>query len=87
MAFQNAYFSKEERYWIGTETELGVHYISFPVSNGIVDYVEYYKVTPDQYDVFLANKESALKFVESCRRHEHDELLIQKPGRNRGTPI
>ncbi len=59
----------------------------FPVTVGIIDYEEYYRLTPAQYEHFMADHEAALEFVESCRRHEHDELLIQKPGWNRGTAI
>lgn len=87
MKFENTFFAKEDRYWLGTETDSGRHYASFPVSNGIVDYVEYYWTTDDQYTKFLADPAAAIEFVDSCRRHEHDDLLIQRPGRNRGTPI
>jgi hypothetical protein len=31
--------------------------------------------------------DAAVKFVNRCRRHELDELLMQKPGCNRGTAI
>jgi hypothetical protein len=57
------------------------------VSNGIVDYEEYYEITPEQYETFLNDKAAAVEFVESCRRHERDDLLIEKPGSNRGTPV
>jgi hypothetical protein len=41
----------------------------------------------DQYHAFLNNRDTAIEFIESCRRHERDDLLIQKPGSNRGTPV
>ena len=87
MTFDDAYFSREHRYSLGTESTSGQNYASIPVSNGVVDYEEYYAITPDQFDEFLADRHAALQFVESCRRHEQDGLLIQKPGRNRGTPV
>ena len=87
MKFNDTYFSREDRYSLGVEATSERHYASIPVSNGIVDYEEYYEITPDQYQVFLSNKDAAIEFVESCRRHEHDDLLIQKPGSNRGTPV
>jgi len=87
MKFEDSYFSREDRYSLGTESTTGRHYASIPVSNGIVDYEEYYEITPEQYETFLADRDAAIKFVESCRRHEHDELLIEKPGTNRGTPV
>jgi len=87
MKFRDEFFSREDRYSLGVEEESGRYYASFPVSNGVVDYEEYYELTPEQYASFLADPAAALAFVESCRRHEHDELLLQKPGWNRGTPI
>ncbi|TDZ76262.1 hypothetical protein [Mycobacteroides salmoniphilum] len=87
MKFEDAYFSKVDRYSIGTETDSGRPYVSIPVSNGLVDYEEYYAVNTEQYQVFLRDSAAAVSFVETCRRHEHDDLLIQKPGTNRGTPV
>jgi hypothetical protein len=85
--FDDTYFSREDRYSLGIESTTGRYYASIPVSNGIVDYEEYYEVTPDQYRVFLSDRAAAVKFVEACRRHENDDLLLQKPGSNRGTPV
>lgn len=87
MRFEDVYFSKPDRYSIGTETDSGRYYVSIPVSNGLVDYEEYYAIDTEQYKLFLDNKSAAIFFVEACRRHEHDDLLIQKPGTNRGTPV
>jgi hypothetical protein len=87
MKFNDTYFSREDRYSLGVETTSDRHYASIPVSNGIVDYEEYYEITPNQYHLFLSDSGAAIEFVESCRRHEHDDLLIQKPGSNRGTPV
>lgn len=87
MKFDDTFFSREDRYSIGVESESGRYYASIPVSNGIVDYEEYYQLTADQYHRFLKDREAAIEFIEACRRREHDELLIQKPGSNRGTPV
>ena len=87
MKFDDSYFSREDRYSIGVEATSGRHYLSIPVSNGIVDYEEYYELTPDQYNEFLNNREAAVNFAEESRRREHDGRLIQKPGSNRGTPV
>ncbi|WP_082939343.1 hypothetical protein [Mycobacterium sp. 852002-30065_SCH5024008] len=87
MKFDDTFFSREERYSIGVESESGRYYASIPVSNGIVDYEEYFELTPDQYHRFLGDREAAIKFIEACRRREHDDLLLQKPGSNRGTPV
>jgi hypothetical protein len=87
MKFDDTSFSPEDRYSLGIESTSGRHYASIPVSNGIVDYEEYYEITSDQYRAFSDDRNTATEFVESCRRHEHDDLLIEKPGSNRGTPV
>jgi hypothetical protein len=87
MKFDDTYFSREDRYSIGVESTSGRYYASIPVSNGIVDYEEYYELTEDQYREFLVDSEPAIEFIEACRRREHDDLLLQRPGNNRGTPV
>uniref|UniRef100_UPI003569ADFA hypothetical protein n=1 Tax=Mycobacterium marinum TaxID=1781 RepID=UPI003569ADFA len=87
MKFDYTYFSREDRYSIGIESTSGRYYASIPVSNGIVDYEEYYELTRDQYDYFLRDSSAAIAFIEACRRREHDDLLLQRPGSNRGTPV
>ncbi|WP_082978871.1 hypothetical protein [Mycobacterium sp. 1081908.1] len=87
MKFDDTYFSREDRYSIGVESTSGRYYASIPVSNGIVDYEEYYELTEDQYREFLRDSEAAIEFIEACRRREHDDLLLQRPGSNRGTPV
>ena len=86
MRTERTYFSREDRFSLGIEHESGTFYASFPVTNGIVDYAEFYELTTEQYEHFLADHAAALAFVEEARRHEHDDLLIQTPGWNRGTP-
>lgn len=85
--FKDTFFSREDRFSLGVDLEEGGHYASFPVTIGVVDYEEYYRLEPAQYEHFVADHRAALEFVQSCRRHERDELLIQKPGWNRGTPM
>ena len=87
MRFNDTFFSREDRYSLGIEQDSGRNYVSIPVSNGLVDYEEYYAIAPEKYEHFLANKMDAVDFVESCRRREQDALLMQKPGTNRGTPV
>lgn len=81
------YFSREERYSLGVDLGSGAHYASLPVSTGVVDYEEYYALTEPQYERLLADPAAAVAFVEECRRRERDDLLLQQPGWNRGTPV
>ena len=84
---QDAFFSREDRYSLGTDLETGRHYASLPVSNGVVDYEEYFELTDIQFAAFLGDRNEALAFVDACRRREHDELLMVQPGWNRGTAV
>ena len=87
MKFDDALFSKTDRYSIDVESTSGRYYASIPVSSGIVDYEEYYELTHDQFHEFLRDREAAIAFIEACRRREHDDLLLQRPGSNRGIPV
>jgi hypothetical protein len=55
--FDNTYFSREDRYAISIESISGRYYASIPVSNGIVDYEEYYELTARHYHQFLGDRE------------------------------
>ena len=84
---RDEFVSSEDSYSPGVDELSGRRYASLPVTIGVVDYDEYYEVTEDAYAGFMADPVSAAAFIEECRRHEHDELLMQKPGWKRGTPI
>jgi hypothetical protein len=84
---RDEYSSREHLYSLGIDELSGRHYASLPVTTGAVDYDEYYELADAEYARFMADPAGAVAFVEECRRHEHDELLMQKPGWNRGTPI
>jgi hypothetical protein len=75
MRFEDRHHEAEQRFSLGLETDSGRPYLAIPVSTGIVDYQEHYALTPQEYDL-----------VAACRRREHDDLLMQRPGWNRGTP-
>lgn len=82
------FVSGKLRYSLGQDLHSGFFFASFPVTNGSADYQEYYKVSDEQYEEFLADPVAALAFVDACRKQdpEHDVLLLQKPGWNRGIP-
>ncbi|WP_349866800.1 hypothetical protein [Leifsonia sp. WHRI 6310E] len=83
---RDEYTSREHRYSLGTVEATGEPYASVPVTTGVADYEEFYRLTPEQHARFLADPDAALAFVEECRLREHDDLLLQQPGWNRGTP-
>lgn len=86
MKFEKAFVSREDRYSLGVETQSGLHYAAIPVSNQLVDYMEYYKLTDDEYKRFLGDPTQAVEFVESCRDRKQDQRLFMKPGSDRGVP-
>ena len=84
---QDAFFSREDRYSLGIDLDSGRHFASVPVSNGVVDYEEYFALTDEQYEEFLDEPAVAVDFIEDCRWRLHDELLMVKPGSNRGIAV
>ena len=84
---RDEFFSRADRYSLGIDDESGRHFASLPVSTGVVDYEEFYELTDEQFAHFLSVPTDAVTFIEECRRREHDNLLMQKPGWNRGLPV
>ena len=87
MKFTRIHVNREEMFSLGVEETSGQFYVSFPVSSGFVDYEEYYAIDQPMSERFHHDLASALEFVNRCRRRELDELLMQKPGWNRGSAI
>ncbi|WP_330182173.1 hypothetical protein OHB26_38600 [Nocardia sp. NBC_01503] len=88
MKFDDQYFSREHWFSLGVEEGTNKHYLSIPVSSGIVDYEEYYEIDQPTFDRYMQNPSSAVDFAEKCRRQEMDSLLmIPAPTTNRGTAI
>ncbi|HEY0990096.1 MAG TPA: hypothetical protein VGD80_23750 [Kofleriaceae bacterium] len=87
MKFKDVAVNRDERYALGIEQDSGKYYVSIPVSNGMVDYEEYYEIDKVTFDQYRADLGSARDFVERCRRRQEDDKLIVKPGRNRGTAV
>lgn len=52
----------------------------------MVVYEEYYRIDAVEYERFKSNSAAARAFADACRRREHDDRLILKPGSDRGTP-
>lgn len=87
MKFSDHVVDKEHHLSLGFEEESEKYYLSIPVSNGIVDYEEYYWIDKATFDEFQYDLKSAAVFADKCRARKMDDRLIQKPGRNRGTPV
>ena len=87
MKFQDVFVSREHMFSVGIEKESGRFYVSIPVSNGMVDYEEYYEIDRATFELFKRDPNAALPFVMRCRKRELDELLLIQRGTNRGTAI
>ncbi|MDP9508745.1 hypothetical protein Q7O56_06805 [Pseudomonas protegens] len=87
MKFIDLLVNREEMFSMGIEALSGQYYVSFPVSNGMVDYEEYYAIDRATFELFEQDLQAALEFVTRARKRELDQLLIMKPGKNRGTAI
>lgn len=85
--WEGTLFSRQNRFELGRDRKLNAFYAAIPVTSGVVDYYEYYSLTKDEFDRYSLDESSAVPFIEECRRREHDDLLLQKPGWNRGVPM
>lgn len=86
MRFKDAFFSKQDRYSLGIDTQTGKRYLSIPVSNNVVDYEEYYEISLELFNEMMKDPTNAKAFADLCRSREKDHLLLLKPGKERGEP-
>ena len=86
MKFKDVAVNRDERYALGIEEESGKYYVSIPVSNGMIEYEEYYEIDQAMFDQFKADLDSALPFVERVRNRLEDPRLMYQPSTKRGTP-
>ena len=85
--FQDTTVFKQERFSLGRDTAANNLYLSIPVANRLVDYEEYYRISEAQYEVFIGDTQAAAKFANECRARQYDQLLILKPGSDRGVAV
>ena len=86
MRFRDDRVSREGRFAIGVDRQTGNPYLSIPVGNGLVDYEEYYRLTPDEHHCFVTDIAAVTAFAGECRQRLRDDRLILPPGRDRGEP-
>jgi hypothetical protein len=82
--FRDVHVSQAHRFSIGIEELSGRYYLSIPVSNGLVDYEEYYEIDRAAFDRYRSDPDDALPFVIQARQRALDHLLLIQPGPNRG---
>ena len=82
--FQDARIDAQGRFSLGYDRESGSFYLSIPVANRSADYEEHYALSEAEYTSLISDRDLALSFAEQCGLRRRDELLILKPGGDRG---
>jgi hypothetical protein len=85
--FSDTHVFREQRFAIGTDAQTHGHYLAIPVAKQMVDYEEYYRLTPDQYRLFSGNVAAGSVFADECRARKCDDVIILAPGTDRGEPL
>jgi hypothetical protein len=87
MKFRDLKVFKEDRISVGIEEESGKHYLSFPATNGMIDYEEYYEITKEEFDKFITTGLAETRgLVDSCRSRNSEDRLLYQPSKKRGSP-
>ncbi len=84
MKLKDLFVNKDNRFSLGVVEDSARYYLSIPVSNSFVDYEEYYEISQADFNLFQSNTEQAAFFADECRSRMHDNVLIIKPGSDRG---
>ena len=87
MRFIDVKVFNNERFSIEKNVETGNLYVSFPVFNGLAEYSEFYFISDEEYLDFQKDEAKLFHFVQECKEQKHDDRLLLKPGRLRGTPV
>jgi hypothetical protein len=87
MRFEDIFIFKSERFSVGQELDSGKYYLAIPVSNGLVEYEEQYKLAQDEFERFSAALTEMRELAEQSRARQLDSRLMMTPGRLRGSPI
>ena len=86
MRFEDKSVDQSGRLSLGVDRNTGDYYLSIPVSNRLVDYEEYYRLSENEFQSLQKDDEAARAFAEQCRARAFDNRLILQPGTDRGTP-
>jgi hypothetical protein len=87
MQFDDIFIFKEDRFSVGIEKDSKKYYLSIPVSNGLVEYEEYYEIDKAEFESFSRSLDGMRKIASLSRERKNDSRLLQQPGKKRGSPI
>lgn len=86
MNLKAVHVDRVNRFALEVDEDSGRTFVSIPVRNQKVDYLEYYEVDRSTFERFTADPALAHGFVEQARNRELDHLLLFPPGSDRGFP-
>ena len=86
MQFDDHIIFKIFRFSIGRVKDTKVAYLSFPVSNGLGEYEEYYRLSDVEYENALSTPAYAKILAEELKLQKDDARMLIKPGELRGRP-
>ena len=87
MKFNDLFVFCNERFAVGQEKDSQRYYLSIPVSNGLVEYEEYYELSPEEFTRFSRGLDEMRQLAVECRARQEDGRLMMKPGSKRGDPV
>lgn len=77
--FQSRMVFSDIQCTIGTEVCTNRFYLSFPVSNHMVEHSEYYELTSEEFSQCLEDPGFLASLLENCRHRKEDKRLTFFP--------
>lgn len=84
--YRDTHVSAGARFSLGVVETTGEPYLAIPVSNGVVDHAEHYRLTAEEYAALARDEAAGARLADRCRRRELDDRLLHRPDEHRGIP-
>jgi hypothetical protein len=81
---KSVFVDRVKRFSLDVDEESGRTFVSIPVRNTMVEYTEWYEVDQETFERYKGDPTLAHDFVAKAKRRELDQLLLLKPGTDRG---
>lgn len=82
--YTTLYVSLDPRFSLERGVTTGKPVLSIPVTNQMAEYDEWYSISEEEFEQFMADHDLAKDFAVRCGYRQMDERLVLKPGRVRG---
>lgn len=87
MKFKTLYVNRERYFSFKIDEEIGAYYLSIPVNNHLIDYLEYYKIPKSLFDGYPDNSDEVEDFIYKCRKGMMFHLSLYAKAKDRGEPM